>query len=661
MIADHLDELHGILHSFHYDDDLDIHFLMRWNLLTGAIERIDTDLGAGSYRHLVFAPELNAYVVISSDRIHLLSVTTGLQFDSRPKDHTNSKGAFVAGCMIGVVFQDKVRVWDYLENEQIEYGSEGSTVADTETDGTPKAYFGFTTCAAQNTWTGQVAVGGTASGNYNFVTFIPSAVEPKQENTACASPDVEDFTPYDTLLGRKWVRDWSYRKPDGIKLRLLEGESSVAASLYAMLFNEPSFNSERWGGGIDPSFASLPSFESLHARCVAPERYLRSNSGRWETGLALKKAYEFDMKSCGGQARYTESFEPDDTTPYTWRSAEGGVLWLNTTDSPLYEEDIGKSSGAEDDKFILRTAQMIEDDHYMKAGRTASMSPPTSTSEWSAGYNSSCLVGIPGGVGFYRRKLQIDGIRAKTRAEDPIEAPEQAAEAVYMERYKADYVLDAQSSLAAVVDDIFLAACNGYRTMIDGKLHVGINPPGRLAMMNLTDDMRQGSGSLTLASGQQPNLIVLQFANRFDDYRQDFQQAGDDFDAEAKGQTIIESPNNPGITRPGQAQKIVGLMRDIVASHSKQYTATYKFTGLILSPGDCVAIWDRECGLAGDLFIVNNWEEVDDQKVKLTCTEHVALTPGVRQADAADPPVGGTGGNPPLEPGKRAGMGAINE
>jgi hypothetical protein len=208
-----------------------------------------------------------------------LSIDTGIEFDSRAKDNTDCLGIFVAGVTIGFIFADHVRLWDPNENIDLHYDSEGDSIQDTDNTGldyeTPRPHLAGVIDARQNTWTGQVSLGTQHNNSYGFVTLVPSIEEVPQENTFVASPDAEDLTPYGKLLGEKWVRDWSYRIPGYSKLRLLEGESSIAAATYAALFAVPEFDSARWGGALPESFASLPSFESLHARCVAPDRYLR--------------------------------------------------------------------------------------------------------------------------------------------------------------------------------------------------------------------------------------------------------------------------------------------------------------------------------------------------------------------------------------------------
>lgn len=108
-----------------------------------------------------------------------------------------------------------------------------------------------------------------------LVNFIPSVVEPQIDVSALGtSKGGEEFQDFGTASNvRDWVRDWSYRTASTYSLVQLEGNSSLAAAMWATLASETSLDSARWGCGLNRSNFSISSFESIHAYAVGGIRY----------------------------------------------------------------------------------------------------------------------------------------------------------------------------------------------------------------------------------------------------------------------------------------------------------------------------------------------------------------------------------------------------
>jgi hypothetical protein len=184
---------------------------------------------------------------------------------------------FVAGQLIGFVYGSNVKYWDPYEQT---ITAQFSTIP-TWSGPTTRDAFQSTEAfpVVQNSWTGHVTITRNTAP-FTLINFIPSVMEDKDDYSALGSPkpadpkDVQgdnwkEFTP--TPLSAQYIsRDWSWRQWGSYSLTALEGTSSVAGALWAVMVNEPNLDSARWGGGLDPSYFSLASFESLHSYCVGP-------------------------------------------------------------------------------------------------------------------------------------------------------------------------------------------------------------------------------------------------------------------------------------------------------------------------------------------------------------------------------------------------------
>lgn len=279
ILAAHLDELHGIWHTVHKDAN-DVIYVLHWNVLTGVVERMDTDLDGESieaFYAMIYSADLNAYVFAGGDgTLYLVGPKTGETFLSTTDvSLSGCKGLFATGRMVGVVKATGVQMWDsYDGGEPLQYGGPESTVN--------VGQFGGTWISAYNTYTGHVSIAKPISGDVCTINFFPSIVEDMEDVSANGTPGQEEFQTFPHSDVRDWCRDWSWRSFDQYDLRRLEGNSSVAAAAWSLLTDVR--DSGRWGAGLPSRYFDISSFEALHARCVAPWKYRKRRGA--ESGLS---------------------------------------------------------------------------------------------------------------------------------------------------------------------------------------------------------------------------------------------------------------------------------------------------------------------------------------------------------------------------------------
>jgi len=268
ILAYHLDEDSGVLHTLH-DDGL-VRYIMRYNLLTGFVERADTALPGATYRALMYSPDFDGYWVASNTAdLRLIDWDTGAQRIAATAVSTaNCNGLCVAGLLVGVVSNSGLTYYD-------PYG--GATVGPygTGTSGVTKGEFGGTALAQQNTWTGHVALFGKSdSGSAAFVSFIASVPDLPEDTSALGTQGEAEFQ---TFLAVNNVtdafRDWSWRKYAAYSLTSLEGNSGLAAAAWASCVDELNVDSARWGAGMAADYFKLSAFESVHAFSVGPMKF----------------------------------------------------------------------------------------------------------------------------------------------------------------------------------------------------------------------------------------------------------------------------------------------------------------------------------------------------------------------------------------------------
>ncbi|MGE5609169.1 MAG: phage tail protein, partial [Bacillota bacterium] len=297
ILKDHLDELNGHLHTLHKGSSG--FYVMRWNLLTGWITRLDLDVSSSATVTLfLFAPDFDAYIIGTKDRrLILLDANTGKTYHSTTKLHTDSaKGLCISGNLVGLLYDGGIVYYDPFKKTTLRrYGSNGSGYASA-------GNLGGSICLAQNTWTGHLTIVKSSGGSAVYINAIPSIPEPKMEKvkkkvakvekesryingrlttvskTVCEEKEVwEDHTDY---IGG-WTRDWSYRLPGSYSYHGLEGISSLAAAMWSTLVDEPSTGSARWGAGLSRRYFSLSSFECLHAYAVGTVLYPYKKTTRY--------------------------------------------------------------------------------------------------------------------------------------------------------------------------------------------------------------------------------------------------------------------------------------------------------------------------------------------------------------------------------------------
>lgn len=277
ILAHYLDELHGYLHTVHEDTVAGVRYIVRFNLLSGRVERLDTALPAGTYKALLYSPDFDAYWVATSTQLHMVEAhESGAILMSTSAVTTSSCiGLCVSGQRVGVITASGMTYFD-------PYESTSSATYGNNTAGVGKGNFGSAVFAAQNSWTGQVTLIKNGAALY-LVNFIPSVPEHIEDVSAMGTAGEEEF---------QWVggeaaypaanavtdafRDWSPREPAAWDLVALEGRSSVAAAMWATQVSEANLDSARWGAGSPPKYFHLPAFEHFHAYCVGAMRYATS-------------------------------------------------------------------------------------------------------------------------------------------------------------------------------------------------------------------------------------------------------------------------------------------------------------------------------------------------------------------------------------------------
>lgn len=643
-----LDELHGMLHVILVvGEEVRI---VRWQLLTGRVESFVTVIPSESLtvRSFMYSPDLASYVVHTTDELMLVSMNGGSVSATTDEIDVDSIGLCVSGRLVGVIDFTGIYYWDPLENVVLAWsesqdtyiprvGTDPTHASVGGEDGLAPGYLTGLSHAIQNTRTGHVVLTHPTTGA-RFTMFIPSVKESRREKSAMGSPDGLDWTPFEDLPVNNWWRDWSKRTTTEWSRTRLEGNYSLAAALWASCVDvrrdnpEESFDSSRWGGGFKSEHFDLGSFESLHYRCVSADRYVASDT-RGFTGTI--------------QVRYSKTCESDfpveELFVYVgegrWLSGSGSRLWLNSEGNDWYTTEYGSGSDLTDfdDYFILVPHYEAGGYPFYYAESNRGRVPPQDGNSWRK--KGGCPT--DGDVGRIESVIRLPSSSA---ADDIYE---------YVERYKLDYVLDAQVPLSQLAGDVILRACNGWSTIVGGKYTVGITPPGALPIWHLTkNDFPEDSPPVLSFGDTDPaNKVLAEFANLTDEYRNDHADADDDFAIDVTGRAFLESVSLRGVCRFGQAQRIASIMRDQAEIEQITFSGKVKFSAWVLTPGDVVAITHDRLGLYEVNFQVTELNEDEEHQITLTAKKHEPLLVGLRQADAKLPVPPGTGGEPPLEPG----------
>jgi hypothetical protein len=128
----------------------------------------------------------------------------------------------------------------------------------------------------------------------------------------------------------------------------------------------------------------------------------------------------------------------------------------------------------------------------------------------------------------------------------------------WAERYKFDFLLDGEESVASLVSDNMLMACNGYRVVIGGKLHVGVNKPGMWPEWHFSG-AQVGPAGVELAfigRGAGTNQVRIQYRDPLQEYQQQFAEANDEWDQGQRGRTQREMIVAEGCARRGTVGRV---------------------------------------------------------------------------------------------------------
>lgn len=326
ILAFCIDEAHSSIHTLH--DDGTVRFVLRWNVLTGSVTRLNTDLPSASFKALLYSADISRYVVArDSANVHLIDPNDGTTVNLITSMTTSAcVGVCVTGQQVGVFAPGNLFYCDI-------YTGQVTGPLGTSAPGILTGDLGSIVSAHQSTYTGKVTVANAYNGTVLFKQFAVSCVEdirdvnangtsglsglpninPNANKYGAPEPNFQESQ----IIGSQsfpaswsegqynpccqstnpalsaveepagimsnvtdWCRDFSWRSYangspiTAYQLKLLEGNSSLAAAAWAATVDEPGLDSARWGGGMDPSYFHLPSFEAVHSWCVGAMTFL---------------------------------------------------------------------------------------------------------------------------------------------------------------------------------------------------------------------------------------------------------------------------------------------------------------------------------------------------------------------------------------------------
>jgi hypothetical protein len=663
IAAEYLDELHGILHTLHEDD---VVFILRWNLLTGRVERIDTDLPGPSYRAFMYSADLDAYIVINDDTVMIVSADTGETLQSTTEPNLSGTiGVCTSGARVGIVKTDSFIYWDFNDNSLEAFGASGT--------GLTAGNFGNSVSARQNSWTGHVTLAKPAATTAAMINFIPSIIENIEDvsamgttrgiefqwdydrweigqsyivdtvvfqgadgvpanqfdrwrciadNTSSAlnEPGSDDgaayWQPWDSWMPvpnttSDFVRDWSYRTHNDYSIVALQGNSSLAGAMWAACVDQDGKDYSRWGGGLAARHFALSSFESLHAFCVGGVAV--QNPRKKAKKRLFFDTYEIDVAGDGDILCCWES--PDDlgvrtlaatTPPAGWHYAWGDDKWI------LYG-NFGEW------RLKLRCNQGYT---FLNVGPLA----PTDGT-WT---NES------GGEVCRGDSLALDSIvGVNVNPESPLEPISYR----WSERAKFDFTLDNETPLPELLASEMLAAVNGYQVMIDGKYHVGVRRPGAIpAWLFNEHNINANSVEVNFVGrAGTANRIRVQYTNVRDDYRKDFAESNDEFDQNARSRVVAQTINTGGIARNSHGQWLAQTVLDEVRASRRLVDYDTSFLGLAFVPGDLVEVSHESTGLSRTRVRIVSLSEKESREVGLSTIEQAPILAMLKDADTGNP------------------------
>lgn len=212
----------------------------------------------------------------------------------------------------------------------------------------------------------------------------------------------------------------------------------------------------------------------------------------------------------------------------------------------------------------------------------------------------------------------------------------------YAERYRLDLVLDSERSASDVLVQEILAAINGFRSVIDGQLHVSVQRPSLPIAWHFTDhQIADGKPELAfLGRTTGINRVRIEFTDTDDNFRRNFAEANDEFDQDARGRVMTQTVTLNGLGRAGHADLLAKHLLDQIMVLRRQVTLTTHYLGLVLLPGDGIEVSSTTLGIDRVKFRIGQITENEDGTVKIIAVEHAAGVDSLKHAvnDAIDDP-----------------------
>jgi hypothetical protein len=218
------------------------------------------------------------------------------------------------------------------------------------------------------------------------------------------------------------------------------------------------------------------------------------------------------------------------------------------------------------------------------------------------------------------------------------------------EKSKFDYMLDTQKSAASFVADDILLCCQGYRTMVGGVLHVGVQKPGMWPVWHFSDAQiadENGKSSFAvkfLGRSDGPNRVRVGYRNILNEYSHDFAQADDEWDQNARSIVQLATIVAEGCGRFHSADILAKSVLDQVLGARRQATFKTHFVAWLLNPGDSIEVSSTQCALNRvPMDLMSLAEGQANDPIELIALEHRgALDALLGRASVTLPPGAGT-------------------
>jgi hypothetical protein len=216
------------------------------------------------------------------------------------------------------------------------------------------------------------------------------------------------------------------------------------------------------------------------------------------------------------------------------------------------------------------------------------------------------------------------------------------SEAWWAERYKFDFVLDAETTLSQLVMNQILAACNGWATVIHGKLHVGIHRSAGFSVAHFSEATIEADSCSVqfLDRGSGTNRVRVEFTNVTDEYRNDFSEANDEYRQDVQGRVQSQTVSIRGIGRSTHADIVAKAILDQVGASRRMVSFDTNFRAWMLTPGDPIEVTHAGCGLSYLPMRVMSLREDEDGKIRVEAIDRMKLRDHRQSLDDETPPPG---------------------